>query len=163
MTSIIKVDQIQTAAGGVPTAGDLGLNTTGTVLQVVQTYNEDSSHIVASSTGLVASGIQASITPKQAGSLILVSFNTTMVHAQSSAYIRGRMYVNGSFMGSPGQYHLGYQDYNSYYHPWVFNGKYTATNTNSLMFEPYYQGDGNLMRLVHVNASYALTLTEIAG
>ena len=163
MTSIIKVDQIQNAAGGVPTAGDLGLNTTGSVLQVVQTYNGNSSHIAASSTGLVASGIQASITPKQAGSLILVSFSISMVHTQSSAYIKGRMYVNGSYMGSAGQYQLGYQDSNSDYHPWAFNGKYTATNTNSLMFEPYYQGDGNLMRLVHVNASYALTLTEIAG
>jgi hypothetical protein len=36
MTSIIKVDQIQTAAGGVPTAGDLGLNTTGTVLEHIE-------------------------------------------------------------------------------------------------------------------------------
>jgi len=45
MTSIIKVDQIQNAAGGVPTAGDLGINTTGTVLQVVQTYNENSSYL----------------------------------------------------------------------------------------------------------------------
>lgn len=36
MTSIIKVDQIQTAAGGVPTASDLGLNTTGNVIQVVK-------------------------------------------------------------------------------------------------------------------------------
>ena len=163
MTSTIKVDQIQNAAGGVPTAGDLGINTTGSVLQVVQTYNENSSFIAASSTSLVASGIQASITPKQAGSLILVSFSISMVHAQSSAYIKGRMYVNGSIMGSAGQYQLGYQDSNSDYHPWAFNGKYTATNTNSLMFEPYYQGEGDVMRLVHVNASYTLTLTEIAG
>ena len=163
MTSIIKVDQIQNAAGGVPTAGDLGVNTTGTVLQVVQTYNENSSMIEASSTGLVASGIQASITPKQAGSLIIVSFSVSMVHAHSSAYIKGRMYVNGSIMGGAGQYQLGYQGFNAHYHPFVFNGKYTATNTNSLMFEPYYQGDGNNVRLVHVNASYALTLTEIAG
>jgi len=35
MTSIIKVDQIQNAAGGVPTASDLGINTTGTVLEQV--------------------------------------------------------------------------------------------------------------------------------
>ena len=35
MTSIIKVDQIQTASGSTPTATDLGINTTGTVLQVV--------------------------------------------------------------------------------------------------------------------------------
>ena len=34
MTSIIKVDTIQTTAGTAPTAGDLGINTTGTVLQV---------------------------------------------------------------------------------------------------------------------------------
>jgi hypothetical protein len=32
MTSIIKVDQIQTTAGGTPTAADLGLNVSGTVL-----------------------------------------------------------------------------------------------------------------------------------
>ena len=36
MTSIIKVDQIQTASGVTPTADDLGINTAGTVLQVVQ-------------------------------------------------------------------------------------------------------------------------------
>ena len=34
MTSIIKVDQIQTAAGATPTAADLGINTTGSVLKV---------------------------------------------------------------------------------------------------------------------------------
>ena len=34
MTSIIKVDTLQKANGGTPTAADLGINTTGTVLQV---------------------------------------------------------------------------------------------------------------------------------
>ena len=38
MTSIIKVDQIQNAAGGVPTAGDLGLNTDGTILEHLEGY-----------------------------------------------------------------------------------------------------------------------------
>lgn len=38
MTSIIKVDQIQTAAGGIPTAGDLGIDTTGTVLEHLEGY-----------------------------------------------------------------------------------------------------------------------------
>jgi hypothetical protein len=32
LASIIKVDTIQTAAGGTPTAADLGINTSGTVL-----------------------------------------------------------------------------------------------------------------------------------
>jgi hypothetical protein len=35
MTSIIKVDTLQKANGATPTAADLGINTTGTVLQVV--------------------------------------------------------------------------------------------------------------------------------
>ena len=34
MTSIIKVDQIQTAAGGVPTAADLGLNVSGNIINI---------------------------------------------------------------------------------------------------------------------------------
>jgi len=34
MTSIIKVDTLQKANGATPTAADLGINTTGTVLQV---------------------------------------------------------------------------------------------------------------------------------
>jgi hypothetical protein len=38
MTSIIKVDQIQTAAGGVPTASDLGIDTAGTVLEHLEGY-----------------------------------------------------------------------------------------------------------------------------
>ena len=36
MSSIIKVDTIQTAAGGTPTAGDLGLNVAGSVLAVTE-------------------------------------------------------------------------------------------------------------------------------
>jgi len=38
MTSILKVDTLQTAAGGVPTAGDLGLNTDGTILEHLEGY-----------------------------------------------------------------------------------------------------------------------------
>ena len=36
MTSIIKVDTLQKANGATPTAADLGINVTGTVLQVVE-------------------------------------------------------------------------------------------------------------------------------
>ena len=40
MSSILKVDQIQLSNGNTPTAGDLGLNDSGTVLQVAsQSFN----------------------------------------------------------------------------------------------------------------------------
>jgi hypothetical protein len=70
MTSIIKVDTLQTAAGGVPTAADLGLNVTGSVLQVVQ--GTTSTNVTNSSTTYVDSGLSVNITPLYSSSKILV-------------------------------------------------------------------------------------------
>jgi hypothetical protein len=70
MSSIIKVDTIQTAAGGTPTAADLGLNVTGSVLQVVQgTYSTTTGN---STTSYADTGLSASITPTSSSSKILV-------------------------------------------------------------------------------------------
>jgi hypothetical protein len=75
MTSIIKVDTLQTAAGGVPTAADLGLNVTGSVLQV---------HYAKLSTAVAASAasydvITTTFTPKSATSTLLVEAQVFMV------------------------------------------------------------------------------------
>lgn len=71
MASIIKVDQIQTAAGGTPTAADLGLNTTGSVLQVVQVVAGTGDQVNVSSSS-ATEVMSASITPSSASSKILV-------------------------------------------------------------------------------------------
>ena len=60
MTSIIKVDQIQTAAGAAPTAAGLGLNVTGSVLQVVT--GSFGSEVSLTGTNIYL-GVQASFTP----------------------------------------------------------------------------------------------------
>lgn len=71
MTSILKVDTIQTAAGGTPTAADLGLNVSGSVLQVVSTLKTD--WFTSSSTSFVdVTGYSATITPTSTSSKILV-------------------------------------------------------------------------------------------
>ena len=71
MSSIIKVDQIQLADGSTPTAGDLGLNTTGGVLQVVSASS--GSYLEVSSTSYTdATGMSATITPSSTSSKILV-------------------------------------------------------------------------------------------
>ena len=71
MTSIIKVDQIQTAAGAAPTAADLGINTAGTVLQVVQsTFGQTASNHTSSS--FTATGHTVTITPKSSTSKVLL-------------------------------------------------------------------------------------------
>jgi hypothetical protein len=60
MTSIIKVDQIQTAAGAAPTAAGLGLNVSGSVLQVVT--GSFGSEVSLTGTNIYL-GVQASFTP----------------------------------------------------------------------------------------------------
>jgi len=75
MTSIIKVDTLQTAAGGVPTAADLGLNVTGSVLQV-------QSSVMTSSTGMASAawidtGLSVAITPRSTSSKFILAVSVT--------------------------------------------------------------------------------------
>jgi hypothetical protein len=71
MTSIIKVDTLQKANGATPTAADLGINVTGTVLQVVS--GSTNSETANSSTNTYTDmGLSLSITPTSSTSKILV-------------------------------------------------------------------------------------------
>ena len=70
MSSILKVDQIQLSNGNTPTAGDLGLNTTGSVLQVIK--NESTSQTTINSGSYVTS-VSANITPSATSSRVKIS------------------------------------------------------------------------------------------
>jgi len=71
MSSIIKVDQIQLANGSTPTAGDLGLNVTGGVLQVKQGIRTNSFTTTSTAEQDIVS---VAITPSSTSSKILVSY-----------------------------------------------------------------------------------------
>lgn len=66
MASIIKVDTIQTAAGGTPTAADLGI--TGSVIQVVRGTHATAAE--SSSSSYADTGLSVDITVKDASSTI---------------------------------------------------------------------------------------------
>ena len=71
MTSIIKVDQIQTAAGGVPTAADLGLDQQSAVLNVWQnTLN--STQILSSDAYVDITSASFTVTPQSVNSRFLI-------------------------------------------------------------------------------------------
>ena len=72
MSSIIKVDAIQKADGTIPTAGDLGLNTTGSMLQVKTGVH--SSELNATVGSWVDTGLSLSITPSSTSSKILALY-----------------------------------------------------------------------------------------
>ena len=71
MSSVIKVDQIQLADGSTPTAADLGLNTSGSILQVVQTV-VSAQQATTSTSWIDATGLSLNITPSSVNNKILV-------------------------------------------------------------------------------------------
>ena len=127
MTSIIKVDQIQTLAGTAPTAADLGINVTGSVLQVVNTIMQDNVAIGANSNGDVMS---ASITPKYASSKIKINIWGTYYSEHNGASTNNSFQVfrNGAVLPN---------------YPWPVNGNtsayihYKDTAVNALVFPPF--------------------------
>jgi hypothetical protein len=95
MASIIKVDTIQTAAGGTPTAAGLGLNTTGSVLQVVQAT--EPAVVTTSSTSFVDLGnLSATITPSSTSSKILLTMHIGRATATAYLYSFAFRFVRGS-------------------------------------------------------------------
>jgi hypothetical protein len=173
MSSILKVDQLKDSGGNaIITSDGSGNITTGTgmgkVLQIVRTYDADSSQISTTSTSFTATGIQASITPTKSGNLILIDWVCSMTNKDASGYGLARMYQKiGSAtiasMSGAGTYHVNYSNfaYNKYA-PSCFGGSYTATSTDTLIYEPYIaSSNAATYQFVHVNSSYALTLTEV--
>lgn len=89
MSSILKVDQIQLSNGNTPTAGDLGLNTTGSVLQTVTHENPNigTRLTISSSTPVeMSSAYRISITPNAVGNKILVWYQ---YHLQNNNNVYG--------------------------------------------------------------------------
>jgi hypothetical protein len=108
MTSVIKVDQIQLANGSTPTAGDLGLNTTGAVLQV-KNHTIDPGGQSTTSQTLVGTGLSIDITPRDANSkfLLLASMHECYVPSSQTA-IGFAIAKNGSRLYDTDQATLGY-------------------------------------------------------
>jgi len=100
MTGILKVDTIQLSNGNTPTAGDLGLNTTGSVLQVIQTVKTDTASTTSTSYSAIA-GLSASITPSSNSSKIyvMVSLSSSSTGGLNAGGAF-RLYRNGSNTGT---------------------------------------------------------------
>ena len=172
MASIIKVDQIQTAAGGTPTAADLGINTTGTVLQVVNgTSSPGDTSITANS--WTDTSITASITPSSTSSKIVVVFtfqygmfksgsgssygglrllrDSTVIYAAGSD--SGNLYTEGAGSGNQ-QYRI------------MSNMTYTDSPSTTSQVTYKIQGrlyNGSQLTLHWSNMPFSYTLMEIAG
>jgi hypothetical protein len=170
MASIIKVDQIQTAAGGTPTAADLGINTTGNVLQVVQ--GEYSAEQDTGSTSFVSTGLTATITPSSTSSKILILVSL----AGSGAYAVGSGDATAIYSIYDGTSHITNVAHrvNDYGGSGVFSMSNHAINylhspatTNAKTYTVYHKlGGGDSSRVFNDSGGKSkgtITLIEIAG
>ena len=78
MTSIIKVDTIQTSAGGTPTASSLGIGGVGKIGQYVASSKFTSGASSSTSTTYVSTPVTANITPSSTSSNILIAFTLSI-------------------------------------------------------------------------------------
>lgn len=86
MTGALKVGTIQNTSGGSPTAADLGLNVTGTVLQIASGYND--TQYAGTATGVWNDAFTFSISGVQSGSKLLIEFHPAglMEHIEAVLY-----------------------------------------------------------------------------
>ena len=168
MTSIIKVDQIQTAAGGVPTAGDLGLNTTGTVLQTVTFNDTTAASQYLNTTTYAATTLSATITPKFANSKIYINMSFSIGWDDSdNGFVIGRLYRDNSV--ALAERFIGKDLPNGGHQNATANIAYTdSPNTTSPVVYTLYGGSTAAaldFRYAHYESlqSNSLILQEIAG
>ena len=155
MTSIIKVDQIQNAAGGVPTAADLGLNISGSVLQVVAT-EITTRNIATSSTSLVdVTGSALAITPKSTSSKILLTAHIAVYASVAAAPVWLAFYDTNN---STSYTISSIEAYNSSTYNGVLSSGAKLLSPNSTATQNYkMQFASYNARLIYVNARIGST------
>ena len=175
MASIIKVDTIQTAAGGTPSLSDLGIATTGTgkVLQVVQ--GTATSQGTGATETYVDTGLSASITPSSTSSKILVTISQPMYHQRNTnqpvilffRILRGSttVYENDRASGlNAGTASNGYIElYNPINTTYLDSPSTTSATTYKTQYRVLTSSNSSAATAQPNNQYGVITLMEIAG
>ena len=169
MSSIIKVDQIQLANGSTPTAGDLGLNITGGVLQVVNS-TLSGTEVNTTSTSFTSTGHSASITPSSTSSKILILTNGT-IYNNTSGFCVLTMYrsIGGGSAsditaGQTWGYAFTYSGAADHGSPTSCAHLDTPSTTSECVYTVYFRVHGGGTSYYNINGGRSnITLLEIAG
>ena len=166
--SILKVDQIQLANGNTPTAGDLGLNTTGTVLQ---TLNQTlSSQTGTTSTSFVTTGLSVTITPKSTSSKILIMTSGTNYNEGANLHQYHTIYRGTNNLGSGSQGMAINSAGSGSNARWSQSGLVhldTPSTTSAITYTLYFKANtssGGTVYIVYgANHPHKMIVQEIAG
>ena len=161
MTSILKVSTIQNTAGTAPTASDLGLDVTGSVLQVVSNFTK--LDINTNSTSFVSTGLSANITPASTSNKVFVLVSSGSWYVSSSnanaTVFRDTTNIGDSSAGLMQVYN------NASYAPSTCQVLDAPASTSSLTYTVHFRvPSGNLSYISFPTyGHFTITLMEIAG
>mgnify|MGYP006863249802 FL=1 len=163
MSSIIKVDTIQTAAGGTPTAADLGLNVSGGVLQTLQ--DKLTSQVEFTASAWTDSGLEISITPTASTSKFLINaVHGVYANDSSTARLETRIFRSSdSTEVAKSEWSL-YRDGSTYKSAQTGICLLDAPNTTSTVtYKLQAYNSGNTVSFQVGKDNVTLTVQEIAG
>jgi len=90
MTSILKVDEIQTTAGAAPSTGTLGFRA-GSIIQYQERYYDLATFTTSSSSNVDVTNYYIDITPTKATNKIRVQFGVLCMTTERQGYARFRI------------------------------------------------------------------------
>ena len=171
MSSIIKVDQIQNTAGGTPTAADLGLDVTGSILQVKSSYLNFTQ--TTSTSWADVTNLSVNITPKSASSTFLIhvtfgALNSWGAGRERTASMRilrngGELPIkpatDGSRRGVMARTGSGESDGN-HPRPASFSVVDSPATTSQITYKVQVQGEFGASSTVYINRSVNYTDTS---
>ena len=163
MSSILKVDTIQNTAGAAPTASDLGLDVSGTILKMHRHTWADEHQVANNSSSYAAvTGSSFSFTPKSASStLIIVSDLSCRINGQAEGMMF-KHYVAGSSISHDNNYaHEIYFNTNTSADIYLRQTKsdtYSNTSSSAKTIAVYardYRADGGSDHKINLSSRFA--------
>jgi hypothetical protein len=161
MTSIIKVDTIQTAAGGTPTASSLGIGGVGKIGQVVQ-GTHSTAFIASGVTSYADTGLTATITPTSTSSKIFVM----VCHQEGYSNVAGsaghiRLMRNGSQLKEIVTYQA--EQAQAYLQSMMYNYLDSPSTTSAVTYKTQGKqtAGGGDFRLMPNGLTHTITLMEV--
>jgi hypothetical protein len=171
MTSIIKVDQIQTASGSAPTAADLGINVAGNVLQTAVANISNQVNTNNQSDTEVSSALRVTLTPRSATSkfVVFLCYHVVTVSGASHATVFPLRMINGSWQ-NVSNYSTGSK--NEAHRNAFSTGEFiTATQvildepatTSAVTYSLFMRTNGSNIRINDNGCDTRIVVQEIAG
>ena len=151
MSSILKVDTIQTTAGAAPTASDLGLDVSGTILKMHR-HQWSNEYSIPNNSASFASvtGSSFSFTPKSASSTLIILSDISCRINGSQDGLMFLHYVAGSSISYYNNYaheiYFGTNTANDIYVRQTKSDTYSNTSSSAKTIELYardYRADGD--------------------